>query len=78
MATRTNAQEERLATLQSVMNVIAILDQSTPRRAAPNNGFDLRSLLPSVTEPDADDYWDNFRASPIARPTECGKTGEPG
>jgi hypothetical protein len=61
MATRTNAHEEQLATLRSVMNVIAILDQSASRRAAQNNGFDLRALIPSNWATDADESWDDFR-----------------
>lgn len=63
MATRLNAQEERLATLRSAMNVIAILDQSTPERARPNHGFDLRPLLPVVEFEDADESWERFPPS---------------
>jgi hypothetical protein len=61
MATRTSAQEERIATLRSVMNVIAILDQTSPRRAAPNHGFDLRPLLPRFDDSGNDDCWDDFQ-----------------
>jgi hypothetical protein len=61
MATRTSAHEERLATLRSVMNVIAILDQTSPRRAAQRNGFDLRPLVPMEWVSDADESWDEFR-----------------
>jgi hypothetical protein len=64
MATRTSAHEERLATLRSVMNVIAILDQTSPRRAAQRNGFDLRPLVPMEWVSDADESWDEFRISP--------------
>jgi hypothetical protein len=64
MATRTSAHEERLATLRSVMNVIAILDQTSPRRAAERNGFDLRSLVPMDWACDADESWDEFRIAP--------------
>jgi hypothetical protein len=59
MATRTNAQEERLATLRSVMNVIAILDQVSPERATARHGFDLRPLLPRA-ETETDESWDEF------------------
>jgi hypothetical protein len=70
MATRTNAQEERLATLRSVMNVISILDQTSPRRAEQRHGFDLRPLLPQLSETDGDQSWDEFwrRSSQPARP----------
>jgi len=69
MATRTSAHEERLATLRSVMNVIAILDQSSPRRAAQHNGFDLRALLPTDWTSEADESWDDFRhPAPGGRP----------
>ena len=78
MATRTNAQEERLATLRSVMNVIAILDQSAPRRAASNNGFDLRALLPPLSEHDADENWDDLRMQLSRGPAESGKSGDRG
>jgi hypothetical protein len=61
MATRTSAHEERLATLRSVMNVIAILDQTSPRRAVQGNGFDLRSLVPMEWTSDSDENWDDFR-----------------
>ena len=68
MATRTNAHEERLATLRSVMNVIAILDRSASRRAAQNNGFDLRALLPTNWIAETDESWDEFRLpAPINR-----------
>jgi len=68
MATRTNAHEERLATLRSVMNVIAILDQSASRRAARNNGFDLRALIPSNWAIETDESWDDFRVpAPVSR-----------
>ena len=63
MATRTNAQEERIATLRSVMNVIAILDQTSPRRAASNNGFDLRPLGPRFEFCELDESWDDFLPS---------------
>ena len=61
MATRTNAQEERLATLRSVMNVIAILDQSASLRADQQRGFDLRPLLRQISNHDTEDSWDEFR-----------------
>ena len=67
MATRTNAHEERLATLQSVMNVISILDQSASRRAAQNNGFDLRALIPTTWATETDESWDDFRLPAPAR-----------
>ena len=72
MATRINAHEERLATLRSVMNVIAILDQSAPRRAAKNNGFDLRALFPSNWATETDESWDDFRQSPSVTRTGTG------
>ena len=64
MATRTNANEERLATLRSVMNVISILDQSASRRAVQNNGFDLRALIPLGWATEGDESWDEFRLPP--------------
>lgn len=60
MASRLNAQEERLATLRSVMNVIAILDHSAPERARPNHGFDLRPLLPPLQSEGVDESWDDY------------------
>lgn len=60
MATRLNAHEERLATLRSVMNVIAILDHSTPERARPNRGFDLRPLVPVHESEAAEESWDEL------------------
>lgn len=69
MATRTNAHEERLATLRSVMNVISILDQQSPRRVSANRGIDLRPLLPALGFAESDESWDEFwavsRNSPI-------------
>ena len=59
MATRTNAQEEKIETLRSVMNVIAIVDLGTPRRPPSQRSFELRSLLPAIGEADADG-WDVF------------------
>lgn len=64
MATRMNAQEERLATLRSVMNVIALLDQSSPQRARPHQGFDLRPLAPLRETGEHDDSWDAFLCPP--------------
>ena len=73
MATRTNANEERLATLRSVMNVIAILDQSASRRAAHNNGFDLRALIPTNWIFETEESWDDFR---LPAPVTPAGTGE--
>ena len=56
--TITNAQEERLATLRSVMNVIAILDQVSPERASAKHGFDLRPFRPAPRR--TDESWDEF------------------
>ena len=61
MATRLNTHEERLATLRSVMNVIAILDQSAPERARSNNGFDLRCLLAPVESEEIDESWQQLQ-----------------
>ena len=73
MATRTNAQEERLATLRSVMNVIAILDQTSPRRAAQRHGFDLRPLMPPISAAEGDENWDEFWRT--GRQASSGDTG---
>ena len=73
MATRTNAHEERLATLRSVMNVIAILDQTSSRRAARNNGFDLRALLPFSWTTDTEESWDDFRPAAPGNRTGTGE-----
>ena len=60
MATRTNAQEEKIETLRSIMNVIALLDQGVPR-SSPHREFSLRSLLPvSSDESGETDDWDGF------------------
>jgi hypothetical protein len=52
------------------MNVISILDQTSPRRAEQQHGFDLRPLLPQLSETDGDQSWDEFwrRSSQPARP----------
>ena len=73
MAIRTDANEERLATLRSVMNVIAILDQSASRRSAQNNGFDLRSLIPTDWATETEESWDDFR---LLAPGNLAGTGE--
>ena len=58
MAVRTDQQAERIATLRSVMNVIALLDGETPRRSALPEVLDLRALLPRSLECDCgDDPW---------------------
>ena len=58
MATRINAHEERLATLNSIMNVIAILDLSSPRRSVSDRWIDVRALMPVVeNEADVEDEW---------------------
>ena len=58
MAARTDAQEERIATLRSVMNVIALLDAEAPRRRTMPEAIDLRALLPLAFELDpGEDPW---------------------
>ena len=58
MAVRTSAMEERIATLRSVMNVIALLDGETPRHSSLPEAVDLRALLPRSFDQDAsDDPW---------------------
>ena len=74
MATRMNVQEERLATLRSVMNVIAILDRSSSARAQCNRGFDLRPLLPPLENGAYDDSWDEF-LHPSSRITGADQDG---
>ena len=65
MATRTSAQEERIATLQYVMNVIALLDGETPRRSSLPEVIDLRALLPrSIDIEPLDDPWGEFLELP--------------
>lgn len=74
MATRVNAHEERLATLNSVMNVISVLDQSAPRRTVTDRWLDLRALLPAFeTEHDGDDNWAQFLAPPAPRAMQEGE-----
>jgi len=63
MATRVNAHEERLATLHSIMNVIAILNVGSPRRSASDRWIDLRTLMPEV-DSDTDEPWGQFVARP--------------
>lgn len=67
MALRTDAQAERIATLRSVMNVIALLDAEPPRRSALSEAVDLRALLPwpLATETNDDDPWSKVMAHPI-------------
>ena len=61
MATRLNGHEERLATLNSVMNVLAVLEQSHPRRSVADRWLDLRMSLPAVEGPQTgDESWDDF------------------
>ena len=61
MSMKTNAHEERAATLKSAMNVIAMLDQGTPRRSTAVREFDLRPLVPSCeTQLADDDGWEPF------------------
>lgn len=74
MATRINAHEERLATLNSIMNVIAILDMGAPRRSVSDRWIDLRALMPSVEhDSEIDEPWDQFFARP-----RTGSSAEPG
>ena len=63
MAVRTDAQEERIATLRSVMNVIALLDGEAPRRRTMPEAVDLRALLPLAFELDSSEGpWAEFLA----------------
>ena len=55
------------------MNVIAILDQTSPRRAAQRHGFDLRALLPPVNAADAGESWDEFWRGQDSPPLTAGK-----
>jgi hypothetical protein len=76
MATRTSAQEERIATLQYVMNVIALLDGETPRRSALPEAIDLRALLPrSVDVEPLDDPWGEFLELPARSRFNDGPQG---
>ena len=66
MATRTDAQEERIATLRSVMNVIAMLDGETPRRSTLPEAVYLRALLPRAIDHDPlDDPWGEYLYLPV-------------
>ncbi len=56
MATRVNAREEKMATLQSVMNVIATLDHDHPPRAFQGRPIDFRGLL-QAQAPELDEEW---------------------
>ena len=65
MAIRSDAQEERIATLRSVMNVIALLDGEAPRRRTLPEAVDLRALLPVAPDLDpGQDPWVEFLAQP--------------
>ncbi|MDQ2682764.1 MAG: hypothetical protein M3Y37_04495 [Chloroflexota bacterium] len=69
MATRLNGHEERLATLTSVMNVIAVLEQSHPRRSVADRWLDLRMSLPAFDTPrPGDESWDHFAMDPRKGP----------
>lgn len=71
MSNRTNAQEEKIATLQSVMNVIAILNQSKANSRFGGREFDLRPLLPVVDPQTFDDEgWNSFLTTSGANSTE--------
>jgi hypothetical protein len=48
MATRTSAQDERIATLISVMRVISLVDRDTPRRSAVPEVVNLAVLMPKT------------------------------
>lgn len=48
MATRTSAQDERIATLISVMKVISVADRDTPRRGALPEIVNLAVLMPKT------------------------------
>jgi hypothetical protein len=56
MATRVNAREEKLATMMSVMNVIATLDHDHPPHAFHVRPIDFRGLLHAQTA-EPDDEW---------------------
>ena len=56
MATRINAREEKLATMMSVMNVIAALDHDHPPHAFQARPIDFRGLLHAQTA-EPDDEW---------------------
>jgi len=56
MATRINAKDEKLATLRSIMNVIAVLDQDHPPRAVQDRAIDIRGLIDSGTQ-GTDEPW---------------------
>jgi hypothetical protein len=64
MAVRTDAQEERIATLRSVMNVIALLDGEGARRGTLPEAVDLRALLPLTVDQDSEDPWFSYLARP--------------
>lgn len=67
MATRVNAHEERLATLNSIMNVIAILDMGAPRRSVTDRWIDVRALMPVVdADQSVDESWDGFAARAVS------------
>jgi hypothetical protein len=56
MATRINAREEKLATMRSVMNVIAALDHDKPPRPYQRRPIDFRGFLHAQAG-DLDDEW---------------------
>ncbi len=61
MATRLNGHEERLATLNSVMNVLAVLERSHPRRSVADRWLDLGLSLPAFDAPlSGEEWWDTF------------------
>lgn len=60
MSTRTNIHEEKAATLQSVMNVIGMLDQGSPQRSTVLRTLDLRPLFPDFDSLHEDESWEPF------------------
>ena len=60
MAVRTDAQEERIATLRSVMNVIALLDGEGARRGTQPEAIDLRAMLTLAVDQDSEDPWFSY------------------
>jgi hypothetical protein len=56
MATRVNAREEKLATMMSVMNVIAALDFDHPPRPFQTRPIDFRGFLHAQAA-ESDDDW---------------------
>jgi hypothetical protein len=56
MATRVNAIDEKIATLQSIMNVISLVKHADGPGAGPERSIDLRPLL-TIAQDNSAESW---------------------